>query len=223
MTISSESVSWKDNLWIPVDIRGLKETFPEAGAAGMQAYKYLKREGKVNPFMLREVWERYKPVKFISPQSVKEMQLGITYVEHGKLEKAKQVFKKHLDGDAHATAYNNLGSISLLNSKYQEAMSRYVEAIKADPDGAIYLNLGIAYFITGENKATEMFDRAYNELGTHAQMCYALGIKLDGLEHKNVRSLPRKAEARALESRTRPLGTRTIKPGEKLPFYWKRQ
>jgi tetratricopeptide (TPR) repeat protein len=218
-----ESVSWKDNLWIPVDIRELKETFPEARAAGMQAYEHLEREGKADPFMLREVWERYKPVKFISSQSVKEMQLGITYVERGELEKAEQVFNKHLDSDARAAAHNNLGNVSLLNSEYQEAVSRYVEAIKADPDGAIYLNLGIAYFIAGENKATEMFDRAYNELGSYAQMCYALGIKLDGLEHKKVRSLLRKAEARALQSRTRPLGTRAIKPGEKLPLYWKRQ
>jgi tetratricopeptide (TPR) repeat protein len=220
-----EFVSWKNKFWIPLDIRMLKATFPEAKEAGMQAYEKLKQEGKVKPFILREAWEKYKPVRFVSPQSVKEMQLGITYVQHGEYEKAEQIFNRHLNDDASAAAYNNLGNISIRRGNYKEAESRYLEAIKTDPgDGAIYLNLGIAYTIANEDKEAEaMFDSAYSELGSYAQMCYALGIKLDGLEHKEMQLLLKEAENRALQSRTRPLGVRGVLDSKQLPLYWKRR
>lgn len=99
----------------------------------MLAYENLRREGKVKPFILREAWEQYKPVRFISPQSVKEMQLGITYVQRGDLDEAEQIFNKHLNDDASAAAYNNLGNISLRRGKFQEAENRYLKALKDDP------------------------------------------------------------------------------------------
>jgi tetratricopeptide (TPR) repeat protein len=220
-----EFISWKDKFWIPLDIRMLKTTFDEAKSAGMQAYENLREEDKVKPFILREAWEQYKSVKFVSPQSVKEMQLGITYAQRGELELAEQVFNKHLSDDASAAAYNNLGNISLRRGNYKEAESHYLNALKADTgDSAIYLNLGIAYAVADEDKKSEaMFDRAFRDLGSYARMCYALGIKLDGLEHKEVRLLLRGAENRALQSRTRPLGVRAMPDSEQLPLYWKRR
>jgi tetratricopeptide (TPR) repeat protein len=221
-----EVISWMDKRWIPLDIRMLKGTFPEAKAAGMQAYENLKREGRVKPFMLRDAWERYKPVRFVSPQSVKEIQLGITYAQGGVLDRAEQAFNKHLNGDARAAAYNNLGNLYLFKSKYPEAVSHYLKAVEADPgDGGILLNLGIAYFVTGEedNVVNEMFDRAYSALGSYAQMCYALAINLKGPDHSEVRLLMRKAEERALQNRTRPLGIRALPPNKPLPLYWKRR
>ncbi len=220
-----ESVLWKDKFWIPLDIRMLNSPFSEAKAAGMQAYENLKQEGKVKPFILREAWERYKPVRFVSPQSVREMQLGITYIQQGKLDQAELVFNKHLNDDVSAAAYNNLGNISLRRGNFEEAESRYLEALKADPgDGAIYLNLGIVYTVAGKDKKAEaMFDHAFLKLGSYAQMCYALGIKLGGPEHKEVRLLLRGAEKRALQSRTRPLGIRAMPDSKQLPLYWKRR
>jgi len=220
-----EVVSWKDKYWIPLDIRMLKATFSEAKAAGMEAYESLRREDRVKPFVLRETWEQYKPVRDVSPQSVKEMQLGITYVQRGEFDKAEQVFSKHLNDDASAAAYNNLGNISFRCGNFQEAEKHYLKALKDDPgDGAIYLNLGITYAIADEDKkANAMFDRAFRELGSYAQMCYALGIKLDSLEHEELRSRLRETENRALQSRTRPLGIRAMPDSKQLPLYWKRR
>jgi len=220
-----EFVSWKDKFWVPVDIRILAATFSESKAAGMKAYKNLTPESKVKPFILREAWEQYKPVKFVSPQSVREMRLGITYAQRKELDKAEQVFNKHLNDDASAAAYNNLGNISLRRGNYQGAENRYLKALKADSgDGAIYLNLGIAYAATGEDeKAKTMFDRAFSELGSYARMCYALGIKLNGQEHKEVRLLLRETEKRALQNINRPLGVRAMPDSEHLPLYWKRR
>ncbi|MBC8231528.1 tetratricopeptide repeat protein [bacterium] len=220
-----EVVSWKDKYWIPLDIRMLKATFSEAKATGMRVYENLKQEGKIKPFILRETWEQYKPVKFILPESVKDMELGLTYVYRGNLGKAEQVFKNHVNSDASAAAYNNLGNISFRRGNFQEAEKRYLKALKDDPgDGAIYLNLGIAYAVADEDKkANAMFDRAFRELGSYAQMCYALGIKLDSLEYEELRSRLREAEKRALQSRTRPLGIRAMPDSKPLPLYWKRR
>jgi len=220
-----EFVSWKDKFWIPIDIRELKGTFSEAKTAGMEAYEDLMQGGKVKPFILHEAWEQYKPVRFVSPQSVKEkMRLGITYAQRGMLDKAEQGFNKHLNDDASAAAYNNLGNISLRRGNYKEAENHYLKALKADPsDGAIYLNLGIVYAVADEDKKAEaMFDRALHELGSYAQMCYALGIKLDGLDYKEVRVLLRRAEERA-SPRTRPLGVRGKLDSKQSPLYWKRR
>jgi tetratricopeptide (TPR) repeat protein len=219
-----EFVSWKDKFWIPIDIRMLQATFSEAEAAGMQAYENLK-EGKVKPFILREAWEQYKPVRFVSPPSVKEMQLGITYVQRGEFELAEQIFNRHLNSDASAAAYNNLGNISFRRGNYKEAENLYLKAIEADSgDGAIYLNIGIVYAVAKEDKKAEaMFDRAFRELGSYSQMCYALGIKHDGLEHMEVRLLLREAEERVLQNKTRPLGVKGLLDNKRMPLYWKRR
>jgi tetratricopeptide (TPR) repeat protein len=213
-----------DELWIPLDIRMLKASFSEAKAAGLKAYENLKREGKARPFILREAWKQYKPMRVLAPQSVKEIQLGITYVQRGELDRAERIFNNHLNSNLSAAAYNNLGNISLGRGSSQEAISRYLKALEDDPgDGAIYLNLGIAYAVEDENKeAAAMFDRAFEQLGSYARMCYVLGLKLDSLDHKAVRWLMQEAEERALQSRTRPLGIRAKPDGEQLPLYWKK-
>jgi tetratricopeptide (TPR) repeat protein len=220
-----EFISWKDEFWTPLDIRMLRATFSEAKAAGMKAYENLKEEGKVKPFILREAWEQYKPMRVVAPQSVKEIQLGITYVQRGQLDKAEELFNKHVNSDASAAAHNNLGNVSLHRGNLQEAESYYLKSLEADPgDGAIYLNLGIAYAVADEdNKADAAFDRAFVQLGSYARMCYVLGIKLNGLEHQEVRSLLQQAEERALQSRTRPLGIRARPDNSKnQPLYWKK-
>ena len=223
---AKEWVSWGDKHWTPLDIRMLKGTFPEAVAAGLQAYENLEGEGAVKPFILRQAWELYQPVQFVSPQSVKEMQLGITHAQAGRIDEAKQVFEKYLNDEAASAAYNNLGNIYFLTAKYEAALSHYLKALEAAPgDGAIYLNLGIAYDRMGARaKTDDMFDRSYSELGSYRQMCYALGLELDGSAHEAVRSLLREAEKRALQRRTRPLGTRAAESDSKQPpLYWKKR
>ena len=152
--------------------------------------------------------------------------MGILHAQGGRIDKAKQLFEKHLNDDARPAAYNNLGNIYLLNAKYEAAMSHYLKALFATPDdGAIYLNLGIAYHkMSDRAKTDEMLDRAYSELGSYRQMCSALGMKLDGSENEEVRSLLREAEKRVLQRRTRPLGTRATEADSKqLPLYWKKR
>ena len=219
-------VSWNNRSWMPIDIRMLEATFSEAKAAGMQSYEGLSREGKMKPFILREVWDQYAPVRFVVPQSVKEMQLGITCAYREELEKAEQIFSKYLDDDISAAASNNLGNISLRCNNLEEAVQHYQAAIEKDPgDNAIYLNMGIAYAIEGKDKeAAAMFDHALRELGSYAQMRYALGIKSDGQDHEEVRQLLREAEERALKSqRTRPMGVRGALDNKQSPLYWKRR
>jgi len=222
-----EIVSWKGGSWTPVDVRMLEATFSKARLAGMQAYKDLNREGKVKPFTLREAWKQYKPARPVSSPLVKEIQLGITSAHLGKLQKAEQIFSEHINDDnvdIAAAALNNLGKISLRRDKIGEAVQHYQSAKEIDPsDSAIYLNLGIAYAIKNKDKeAAAMFDHAFRELGSYAQMCYALGMSSDSQDHKEVSDLLREAEGRSLKKRVRPMGSRAALDNKQLPLYWKR-
>ena len=222
---TSEQKQVRDGAWVPLDIRMLKTDFSRAKAAGMKAYESLKQSRKVKLFTLCDAWKRHRPLKFTLSQSRRDIQLGITYVQRGEIDKARQIFSKYFNTDVHAAAQNNLGNIYLRHGKFQQALDRYSEALKADPgDGAIYLNLGITYAITGEEeKSASMFDYGLRELGSYARMCYSLGVTVDGLDHSEVRSLLRGAEERALRDGTRPLGVRARPDSEQLPLYWKKR
>jgi len=217
------AIIWKGEPWVPVDVGMLKEGFSEAVAEGMRAYGTSQAE----PFALRDAWTRYRPVKFFHPRSVEEIKLGITYARCGKLDMAERTFRRHLEGELRAAAYNNLGNVYLCRHKLGEAEDFYFKALEADPDdGAIYLNLGVAYTVAGEEgRAEAMFDSAFCRLGSYVQMCYALGISLGGPDRGGIRSLLREAEERALNYRTVPLGTLGAGPRgtDDIPLYWKRR
>ena len=66
-----------------------------------------------------------------------------------KLREAKERFQ-HPVGDS--DIYNKLGYVAYGNQEYQEAVSRFIEAIQIDPDNAIiYRSRGNAYGQLGQD------------------------------------------------------------------------
>ncbi|OGW05284.1 MAG: hypothetical protein A2889_06230 [Nitrospinae bacterium RIFCSPLOWO2_01_FULL_39_10] len=84
--------------------------------------------------------------------------MGKVYIETGRIEQAKQIFKKLSQTEAlfeqeNKHIFNEFGIDLRKNGMYDEAIGNYEKAISIDPkDENLYYNLGRAYKETGDYK-----------------------------------------------------------------------
>lgn len=91
--------------------------------------------------------------------------LGVVYVQEGKLDQAIALFKRAIEIDPrHSTAYNNLGEIYVHRGRNEEAIAMFKKAIELTPFfSAAYVNLC----------------KASNSIGAQAQALSACGRAIE--------------------------------------------
>jgi len=74
-------------------------------------------------------------------------ELGVLMARQGRFGEAKELLDRLVDlGVRHARLFSNLGNVYLETGDYESAVSRYEQAINADPNyAAAHQNLAIAY------------------------------------------------------------------------------
>ncbi len=138
---------------------------------------------------------------------------GVTLIEDGHFEDARQEFLSVLDLDPDsAVAHSNLGELDFLEGLYERAAERYLAAAELEPGSALYrYNLGSTLLkLNRHPEAIESLERArkldpdrlpaYNELA------------------KAYRELGRLADAR--KTLERGLEKALAQPADKLPPGW---
>lgn len=87
-------------------------------------------------------------------ESAKHNQLGVTYYNQGKMDKAVKEFQKAIEiNPFYAEAYNNLGAVYLYKEEYKEAIPYLEKAIEIDPAyGFPHYNLAIALHYLGNDE-----------------------------------------------------------------------
>jgi len=86
-----------------------------------------------------------------------------------------------------ATAYNNLGNLHAIKGEIDDAITSYKKAISlSSDDSGIYLNLGLAYLMNGNQvESQQMLEHALQQLGNdHQTACNMLGVPTSKAEAK---------------------------------------
>ena len=107
--------------------------------------------------------------------------LGLTYFQQGRLDKAIEQYQKMLQlNPAETDALNNLGSALLQQGKLDDAVAYYEKALAIEPDSAeTHYNLGNALFQQGRTgEAMAHFQRALALKPDSAEAHYNLGNAL---------------------------------------------
>jgi tetratricopeptide (TPR) repeat protein len=90
------------------------------------------------------------------------IQMGMIHVEGGKPEEGKKLFESLLKEDepleVQAAAKNNLGNISYINGKYDEAAKLYAEARTiSQEDGGILINQARAAWRLNDQESAKKY------------------------------------------------------------------
>jgi tetratricopeptide (TPR) repeat protein len=109
-------------------------------------------------------------------------QLGIIYAQNGQRDEARQEFVKLMEeSQGRAAALTNLGNLSFLDGKVDEALASYQQASALDTkDAGILLNQGLALKQLGRgDEAEKVFATAVQMAGGVEKASYLLGIAGD--------------------------------------------
>ncbi len=109
--------------------------------------------------------------------------LGCVFLEHGKLEEARECFSKALRVRPDATSFVNMGVTLKQQSKLDEARQYLLQAVKLRADhGGAYYHLGTISGTQGETKqAVEYFRKAVHYNSESIDALNALGVALGAL------------------------------------------
>jgi serine/threonine protein kinase/predicted Zn-dependent protease len=119
---------------------------------------YYLSEGK-----LQDAAAQWQNAIQIDPQNIFALfDLGVVNIRLNKLTEARDDFEKVLKFGPDAESYLALGSISLLEGKYDDAIGMDKKALAMDPSSQqAWANLGSAYSWSGDRRSEEL--QAYNK------------------------------------------------------------
>ena len=95
----------------------------------------------------------YEKVIELSPNnSLGYNNLGNMYFNYRELQKAEDNLKMALSIESKLSTYNLLAHVAELRSQYNKALEYRLKTVELGPDfGALWLNLGHAYAMTGDS------------------------------------------------------------------------
>jgi Flp pilus assembly protein TadD len=136
------------------------------------------------------LWAGDAPASDTTPKAAKaatdrvalRSQLGIIYAQNGQRDEARQEFVKLMEeSQGRAAALTNLGNLSFLDGKVEEALESYKQASALDAhDAGILLDQGLALKQLGRgDEAEKVFATAVQMAGGVEKASYLLGIAGD--------------------------------------------
>jgi hypothetical protein len=233
-------VQWNNQTFgvvaLPPD--GKWSRFTDATQEGEARYRQLEAANGLSVISVDSHWHWNfsDTIETLLRRGIDLAQAGIDLGQPGKLAESEGCFKNVLRiAPKNAAAQNNLGNLELFRKKYNVAIAKYQQALLQAPnDSAIFLNLGIAYYLKWKQSADEKakpelerqsqdaFDEAYRGIRNWRNVCRYLSLNPKNESDAEYCWLIYDAEKRVTdeEPKWRPIGGRGNRL-KKVPVYWK--
>jgi len=157
----NQYVTYRDQVWIPVEVTLLGESFSKAWQLGAEATSYLTRTGPLKVYSVGEAWEEYQPGNrgFPIEASVPDSALlsSMVYPDLDELVIQRETYlQRHFlsplrRNPADHALRSKLARMYVYLDRFEEAQKEYRQLILADYElAATHNDLGIAQVVGGD-------------------------------------------------------------------------